>query len=50
MSPERSSILIVGAHVHTVDGALPRAEAVAIEGDRIAWVGSEDEAREHVGP
>jgi len=50
MSPERSSILIVGAHVHTVDGALPRAEAVAIEGDRIAWVGSEDEAREHIGP
>ena len=41
--------LIVHARVHTVDETMPKAEAVGIVGDRIAWVGSDEEARELVG-
>lgn len=44
-----ASLLLRNARVHTVDPARPTADAVAIEGDRIAWVGGDDEAGEHVG-
>jgi predicted amidohydrolase YtcJ len=41
--------LIVHARVYTVDETMPHAEAVGIVGDRIAWVGSDEEARELAG-
>jgi hypothetical protein len=39
--------LIRNARVYTVDPAMPWAEAVAITGDRISWVGPDDEADGH---
>jgi len=36
--------------VHTVDAAMPRAEALAVTGGRISWVGRDADAREHIGP
>ena len=43
-------LLIVNARVHTMDDALPEARAVAIEGERIAWVGADEDARTLAGP
>jgi len=49
--PERPADLVfTGGHVHTVDARQPRAEAVAIHGDRISAVGSVDEIAPAVGP
>jgi len=39
-----ADLLIVNARVHTVDAAQPRAEAVAVRGERIVWVGAGREA------
>ena len=36
------ALVIRNARVHTVDDATPLAQAVAIEGERIAWVGTDD--------
>jgi hypothetical protein len=44
--PERADLVIIGADVHTMDAARPRAGAVAITGDRIAAVGTEPRVRE----
>lgn len=44
-----ADLVIVNAKAWTVDPAAPRAEAVAICGDRIAAVGSSDEIRSWVG-
>ena len=44
-----ASVLIRNARVFTVDPGRPWAEAVAVEGDRIAWVGPDAEAAEHAG-
>lgn len=38
--------LVMNARVYTVDERMPQAQAVGVAGDRIAWVGSDDEARE----
>ncbi len=43
-------LLIVNARVHTMDDAMPEASAVAIEGERVAWVGADEEARVLAGP
>ncbi|MFL5738216.1 MAG: amidohydrolase [Actinomycetota bacterium] len=40
----RADLLLRNASVYTVDAATPRAEAVAIRGDRIAWVGADNDA------
>jgi predicted amidohydrolase YtcJ len=40
----RPDLLIRNASVYTVDSATPWAEAVAIRGDRIAWIGADDDA------
>jgi predicted amidohydrolase YtcJ len=49
--PERPADLVfTGGHVHTVDARQPRAEVVAIHGDRISAVGSMDEIAPAVGP
>jgi predicted amidohydrolase YtcJ len=45
-----ADLLIRNAKVYTVDEARPRAEAVAIAGGRIAWVGRDDEAGDLAGP
>ena len=37
--PDPADLMILNARVQTQDEARPRAEAVAIRGDRIAWVG-----------
>jgi hypothetical protein len=37
-------LVIRNARIHTVDPALPEAEAVAVEGGRIAWVGPDRQA------
>jgi predicted amidohydrolase YtcJ len=44
-----ASLLIRNAQVFTVDPRRPRAEAVAVEGDRIAWIGDDDDIEGHVG-
>lgn len=46
MSPD---VLIRNARVYTVDGPRAWAEAILIRGDRIAWVGSEEEAVSRAG-
>src|SRR5262245_20088407 len=38
-------LLIINAHVITIDRNHPAAEAVAIQGDRVAWTGTTAEAR-----
>jgi predicted amidohydrolase YtcJ len=43
-------LALVNGHVHTVDRARPRAEAVAICGERIAAVGSTADIRKLAGP
>ena len=48
--PEAADILIVNARVQTQDEARPLAEAVAVRGDRIAWVGGMAEADRRRGP
>ena len=45
-----ASLLIRNAQAFTGDSSLPRAEAVAIVGDRISWVGDDADAAAHVGP
>jgi predicted amidohydrolase YtcJ len=47
---DTADLLISNGRVHTVDEARPTAEAVAIRGDRISWVGGAADAREHTGP
>ena len=44
-----ADLLLVNADVVTVDAALPRAEAVAIRGDRILAVGTSGELSKHRG-
>ena len=39
-----ASLLIRNARVHTVDRLRPHANAVAVEGDRIAWIGEDLDA------
>jgi predicted amidohydrolase YtcJ len=44
-----TDVLIRNARVYTVDGRRPRAEAILVRGDRIAWVGSDEEAASRTG-
>jgi hypothetical protein len=45
-----ADLLIVNARVLTQDEARPQAEAVAVRGDRIDWVGTTAEAERRRGP
>jgi predicted amidohydrolase YtcJ len=45
-----ADLVLSGGHVHTVDPAKPRAEAVAVRGERIVALGSAAEIGELVGP
>ena len=50
-SVDRSADLVLtGGHVHTVDPERPRADAVAVQGGRIAAVGSVAEVERAIGP
>jgi len=45
-SPSPSAdLLLLHAHIITMDSARPAAQAIAIHAGRFAWVGSDDEAR-----
>jgi predicted amidohydrolase YtcJ len=48
--PARADLVIHNAVVHTVDGARPRATAVAVRGDRIVLVGDNAAALALAGP
>lgn len=48
--PQQADLIITNAHVYTVDDANPFAEAVAVRGNRIAFVGSADDAKGWRGP
>lgn len=41
----KADLLLLHGRVITMDQTRPRAQAIAIQGDRIAWVGSDEEAR-----
>src|SRR5438132_11310143 len=43
-------IVVRNAHVYTVDPQRPRAQAVAIHDDRMAWGGDEGDAEALAGP
>ncbi len=45
-----ADLVVLNGKVWTVDPAKPRAEAVAVSGDRIAAVGTNEEIRKWVGP
>ena len=47
---EPADLVLTGAMVHTVDPKRPRAEAIAIRGQRIVAVGSNAEVRARIGP
>jgi predicted amidohydrolase YtcJ len=49
MDEPKTDIVIRNAKVWTVDDERPAASALAIAGDRIAWVGDDAEARDRVG-
>ena len=45
-----ADLVLTGGHVHTVDPSQPSAEAVAVVGERIAFVGSTGDAAAWIGP
>jgi predicted amidohydrolase YtcJ len=47
---DTADLVLTGGHVHTVDAASPRADAVAVVGERIAAVGSAREIDAWIGP
>jgi len=44
-----ADLLFKNGNIYTVNDARPKAEAVAIKGDRIIFVGSNGEAQKYVG-
>ena len=50
MPDNRADIVFTGGNVHTVDARQPRAEAVAIHGERISAVGTAAEVAPSIGP
>ena len=50
MQPTSADLVLTGGHIHTVDAALPRAEAVAVAGERIVAVGSARDVAAWIGP
>ncbi|HJQ34030.1 MAG TPA: hypothetical protein VJ866_17750, partial [Pyrinomonadaceae bacterium] len=44
-----ADLVVVGARVRTMDAARPEAEAVAVRGNRIVAVGSNEEIRKLAG-
>jgi hypothetical protein len=50
VSVDQADLLIRNARVYTVDTKQPWAEAVAIQGDKIQWVGADTDAAAHTSP
>jgi predicted amidohydrolase YtcJ len=50
VSNDTADLVLTGGHIHTVDPARPRAEAVAVVGQHIAAVGSAREVGAWIGP
>jgi predicted amidohydrolase YtcJ len=48
--PQLADLLIRNARVYTVDARQPWAQAIAIERDRISWVGDDKDAAAYIGP
>src|SRR4051812_25251820 len=48
--PEPADLVVQGGKVHTLDAKDTVAAAVAIRGERIVFVGSNEDAKKHVGP
>jgi hypothetical protein len=46
---DAADIVIRNARVYTVDKERPSAQAVAVRGDRILWVGSDQDSGRYVG-
>ncbi|MFF6788089.1 amidohydrolase [Streptomyces filamentosus] len=49
-APAPADLLLTGARIHTVDPALPEAEAMAVRDGRIVWLGSDEDAAAWAGP
>ena len=47
---EPADLVLLGGKIHTVDPATPRAQAVALRGNRIAAVGTDNEIAEYIQP
>jgi hypothetical protein len=50
MEPRPADLVLTGGHVHTVDPAVPRAEAIAVVGEQITAVGSALDIAAWIGP
>src|SRR5687768_1381344 len=50
MPDTTADLVFRGGHVHTVDGHRPRADAVAVSGERIVAVGSDGDVDPLIGP
>lgn len=48
--PEPADLIITGARIYTVNPAQPWAEAVAIKGEQIVFVGSSKQVKKYAGP
>jgi predicted amidohydrolase YtcJ len=46
---DAADLALLGGHVVTVDSARPEAQAIAIRGDRVLAVGTDEEIRRYVG-
>ncbi|MET8967260.1 amidohydrolase [Streptomyces hydrogenans] len=49
-TPAPADLLLTGARIHTVDPALPEAEAMAVRDGRIVWLGADADAAAWTGP
>ncbi len=49
-APQPADTIFLNGTVHTVNDSAPEAEAIAIKGERILFVGSNDEAKKYAGP
>jgi predicted amidohydrolase YtcJ len=45
-----ADLVLRNARIHTVDPALPEAEAMAVADGRIVWLGTDDDAKAWTGP
>lgn len=48
--PAKADIVINNARVFTSDGGNPKAQAVAVRGNRIVYVGTNEGVKEYIGP
>jgi predicted amidohydrolase YtcJ len=44
-----ADLVIRHANIHTMDDTMPRATAIAVQGDKILWVGEDAYAKEFIG-